>query len=290
MTSRTILILTFGIGILIGAVALWIFRDPQKGPRAEAAWAEAQQEEARAASALSESTHQPATEFEVRRLRKELARERELRKQLTLEIEVYEARLAVIQQERSELDAAADAAEEPLSRKKMKTAMEEQLERFGDQALRAEGFADNEIEGIQRRWEQSVMEKEEMANLRARGKPLPDGVGFNEIRDSMREDLGDDGYDAMLFATNQTNRVVVSSLLESSPAYKAGLRTGDVIYSYDNQRVFKPMILDQLAREAEPGETRKVEVLEGNNLSTIYIETGPTGAIFGSAVGRPMNY
>jgi C-terminal processing protease CtpA/Prc len=271
-------------------VALWIFRDPQKGPRAEAAWAEAQQEEAHAASALSESTHQPATEFEVRRLRKELARERELRKQLTLEIEVYEARLAVIQQERSELDAAADAAEEPLSRKKMKTAMEEQLERFGDQALRAEGFAGNEIERIQRRWEQSVMEKEEMANLRARGKPLPDGMGFNEIRDSMREDLGDDGYDAMLFATNQTNRVVVSSLLESSPAYKAGLRTGDVIYSYDDQRVFKPMILDQLARQAEPGETRKVEVLEGDNLSTIYIETGPTGAIFGSAVGRPMNY
>jgi hypothetical protein len=290
MTSRTILILTFGIGILIGAVALWIFRDPQKGPRAEAAWAEAQQEEARAASALSESAHQPATEFEVRRLRKELARERELRKQLTLEIEAYEARLAVIQQERSELDAAADAAEEPLSRKKMKTAMEEQLERFGDQALRAEGFADNEIKRIQRRWEQSVMEKEEMANLRARGKPLPDGVGFNEIRDSMREDLGDVRYDAMLFATNQTNRVVVSSLLESSPAYKAGLRTGDVIYSYDNQRVFKPMILDQLARQATPGETRKIEVLNGDSLSTLYIETGPTGAVFSSGGGRPKSY
>ena len=293
MKTRTILFLTFSIGILLGAVILWISREPQKGPRAEAAWAQAQQEaqrEARDASAALEPGSEPTAAQEVRRLRKELARERELRRQLTREIEAYEAQLVSFQEERSVLDAAADAAEELPGRSELKTVMQEKLDRFETHVLSAEGFDEDEIERIQRRWEQSMIEKQEMLDFRSLGKPMPEGMGFNQIRTSMREDLGEDGYDAMLFATKSPNRVVVSSLLVSSPAYIAGLRVGDVIYSYDDVRVFKPMLLDQMARRAELGETRKIEVIDETGISSFYIETGPTGAIFGSAIGRPTHY
>ena len=63
-----------------------------------------------------------------------------------------------------------------------------------------------------------------------------------------------------------------------------------MIYSFDSKRVFKPMILDQMARLADGGGTTIIEMLDENGITAYYIETGPTGAIFGSARGRPTNY
>ncbi len=134
------------------------------------------------------------------------------------------------------------------------------------------------------------MEKFELADYRARGKKLPEGMGYNEITHSVREDLGEDGYDAMLFATNQLNRVVVSSVVEDSPAGVAGLHPGDVVYSYDDVRVFKPMGLENLTRKGKRGETVKVEVVGEDGLVSYWIERGPSGAHFGSAKGPPLRY
>ncbi len=293
MTTRTLLLSTFSIGILIGALVLWISRDRPEGARAEAAWAQAQQEHRDADPAqpsAGQFADHPAAELEIRRLQEELVRERELREQLMREIEALEERLFALQGERPESDAEVDAADRPSGEKKILTVMEEQLDRFDESLLKAQGLSATEIEWIQRRWEQTVMEKFVLADYRARGKKLPEGMGYHEINESVLEDLGEDGYDAMLFATNQPNRVVVSSVLETSPAGLAGLHPGDVVYSYDNVRVFRPMELENLTRVGKRGETVKIEVIGEDGLVSYWIERGPSGAHFGSAKGPPLRY
>jgi len=293
MTTRTLLLSTFAIGIIIGAwVLLWASRDRTEAARAEAVWAETQQKN-REASAPHSSTEPladlPAAQQEIRRLRKELAHERELREQLTRKVEVLEERIALLQGAPLDPDPAAETDDEASGEKKTLSTLEKELDRFDKNLLEAEGFSATDVDWIRRRWELAAMQKLELADLRARGKRTPEGVGYGEIQNSMREDLGDHAYDAMLYATNQTNRVVVSSVLESSPAYLAGIRAGDVIYSYNDERVFKPMVLDQLTRTGERGETVRIEVLREGSIDSYWVERGPSGAHFSSAMAPPLH-
>ena len=46
------------------------------------------------------------------------------------------------------------------------------------------------------------------------------------IRDVLTAEFGDQVYDAYLYATGQTNRLVVSSILATSPAHDAGIQSG----------------------------------------------------------------
>ncbi len=48
---------------------------------------------------------------------------------------------------------------------------------------------------------------------------------------ALREELGDESFDLLLYASGQKNRVAVQSLLDRSPATDAGLKAGDVILS-----------------------------------------------------------
>ena len=57
-------------------------------------------------------------------------------------------------------------------------------------------------------------------------------------RISLREELGTDGYDRFLYASGQPNRVLVDSVIDSSPGQTIGLQPGDVIMSYNGDRVY----------------------------------------------------
>ena len=64
---------------------------------------------------------------------------------------------------------------------------------------------------------------------------------LNELRGqdtSLREEIGDDYYDSYLFASGQSNRVKVASVMMGSPAEESGMIDGDLILNYDNRKMF----------------------------------------------------
>jgi hypothetical protein len=50
-----------------------------------------------------------------------------------------------------------------------------------------------------------------------------------ELWSEARESLGDDDYDLLLYASNRHNRVLLSNVLQNSPAAAAGIESGDVL-------------------------------------------------------------
>ena len=73
-------------------------------------------------------------------------------------------------------------------------------------------------------------------------------------RGELRVELGDDAFDRYLYASDRPNRVRVQSLIDGSPAAAAGLRPGDVILSYGEQRILLFGDLTQMTRSCYSGK------------------------------------
>ncbi|WP_163832148.1 PDZ domain-containing protein [Spartinivicinus ruber] len=96
--------------------------------------------------------------------------------------------------------------------------------------------------------------------------------------EAVRKELGDTTYDRYLYATGESNRVRISEVYETSPSEKAGLKAGDIILSYDDERIFTTSDLYRQLRKGEAGESIPVRVRHKNgNESTIYLPRGPFG-------------
>ena len=131
------------------------------------------------------------------------------------------------------------------------------------------------------------MEKRTLADIEARGEDPPLGGGYSDIERELREDLGDNGYDAMLYATNQDNRVALERVWNNSIAYRAGLRDGSVVWSYDGQRVFRPNELATLATIERRGEFVEIVIVTDDGIEQFFIERNPLGADLVSAKAQP---
>lgn len=95
--------------------------------------------------------------------------------------------------------------------------------------------------------------------------------------DVYRKELGDNNYDAFLYRTGQANRVSVQSVLAGSPAQKAGIEAGDLIYSYADERVFAWGDLTGATSSGEPGQSVRIEVVRNGKKVNIYVPRGPLG-------------
>lgn len=104
---------------------------------------------------------------------------------------------------------------------------------------------------------------------------------------SLREDLGDDAYDRYLFANGQSNRVKVTSVMLGSTAEEAGMKDGDLVLTYDQQRIFKWNELKNATSEGELGEYVNVDVSRGGQLMSLWVPRGPLGVRLGSARVAP---
>ena len=87
--------------------------------------------------------------------------------------------------------------------------------------------------------------------------------------------LGDTGYDAYLYATNQSNRVVIREMLQGSPARTAGLLPGDVVLRYDGKRMFATRDLQNATASGRGGESIPVEIVRNGQVMTLYLQRGP---------------
>lgn len=143
---------------------------------------------------------------------------------------------------------------------------------------------------LRERWEEHELEK-----LYLRDQAAREGWMMtprhrreqNEITARLRYELGEEDYAALLYATGKPNTVVVTDVLESSPARDAGLEPGDEILRYHRERVFRPNELRLATASGEPGEFVSIEVMRDGRSVTLYVRRGPLGVLLQSTSRAP---
>lgn len=103
-----------------------------------------------------------------------------------------------------------------------------------------------------------------------------------ELRNELRNEIGEEAYDRLLYASEQNNRVLINDVLESSPAQEIGLKPGDVLISYDGTRVFSRRDLRVATRQGEPNDRVPLHVERNGQVLELEIPRGPLGVHLGA--------
>lgn len=163
---------------------------------------------------------------------------------------------------------------------------------FDASRLAAAGLPERDVEDLRRLYEEVELERLYLQNQATRehwdgGHLAQELDALDERTRSVRESYGDDTYDWFLYAADRSNRVVVESVLGGSAADEAGLRAGDVVVSYDGQRIFKPGALVRGTLEGRLDENVEVRVLRGGATRTFSLPRGPLGIRLGRDTVQP---
>jgi len=222
-----------------------------------------------------------AARLEVATLRQALSEERTEREALEAEVE----------RQRQELDDLAWRDEAPAA----EPGEQEKAERgggapwFDAESLARHGVQPAELDRVREAFDASELALLQLED-RARREGWYDAPRYREalrdMRVALRAELGDDRFDLLLFASGRHNRVVVTDLLEGSPAERAGIQQGDEILSYADQRVFRGMELKHATTEGQAGERIEVELLRDGSRVRVWVPRGPLG-IRMSEASRP---
>lgn len=115
----------------------------------------------------------------------------------------------------------------------------------------------------------------------------------SETQRTLRQELGDDQYELYLQSTGRPTTVPVAAIGEGSAGQAVGLEVGDQIVSYDGERVFSLLDLQEATQTGIAGQTVIIEVMrEQQSLSfaiprgQIGISTGRAGFGFGQRRGN----
>jgi hypothetical protein len=152
---------------------------------------------------------------------------------------------------------------------------------FDGQLLRDGGLPDGEVARLEAIFNEYEMKRIELTHQAEREGWANRPRYWNEMirfQFGMREEIGDENYDVMLYATGRKNRVVMSELLEDSPAERYGFEPGDVVTGYEGQRVFHGRELRRATAQGERGEWITVDVLRDGEPLRIRAQRGPLGA------------
>jgi len=187
--------------------------------------------------------------------------------------------------------AGADSAGQPVTQRPEPRSQSERL--VGQAALLDAGFEAHEAARIQGRLDQVELEQLYLRD-RATREGWVNTSRFHRERnrlratvDSMRDELGADSFDRLLFAVGRHNRVVARDVMQGSPAEQSGLAAGDVILSFDGKRVFSASGLQAATTQGDTGSLTLVEVIRGGDRLYLYIPRGPLGVRLGSVRIRP---
>lgn len=174
---------------------------------------------------------------------------------------------------------------------------------FAREANETASLADNLVkaglepwraEDIARKQSQQALARLELSDKAAREDYLRTPRFREEMRDlqadtlSVRDEIGIDAYDKYLYHSGQNNRVAVASIMSGSAAEQAGMQDGDLILSYDDQRLFSYGQLRGLTREGERGETINVTVSRRGSEISFALPRGPLGVGLDSASVDPQ--
>lgn len=140
------------------------------------------------------------------------------------------------------------------------------------------GFLPSQAAAIARRESELQMESiQARYDAERSGDPVDFWRSRNEIRDTLRSELGDADYERYLLANDRSISVTVSSVIDSSPAQAAGLQPGDEILRYDGRRVFDMSDLTREALNGNAGENIVVDVVRDGTQMQVVLPRGPVG-------------
>jgi hypothetical protein len=271
MAARRILFLSFVAGSIFGAAALWMYRDEAKPAGALTP----DRVGDRATSTAARQDHSEATKSALRARSEDLER---------TSLELAREREAVARL-REALDRSPTAPREPSP--KYRRPSRRGNRGFDADLLASIGFGSDDIEWVRERWERAELDRRDLAALEDRGEEPPPGRGYSDIERELREDLGAGGYDAMLYATHQNNRVLLERVRDDSIAQRAGLGNGSVVWSYDGQRVFRPKELAELSTTGSPDDFFEIVIVTPGGTERLFVEGGALGAELLGTRGRP---
>lgn len=90
------------------------------------------------------------------------------------------------------------------------------------------------------------------------------GVRMQELTDEVRE-----GLDIKV-----KNGVLISEVIEDSPAEKAGIEDGDVVVKFGRKKVTSPEELSELVGDADVGDDVKIQFSRGGKSKTVTVTLG----------------
>jgi len=218
-----------------------------------------------------------AIDDRIRALEAAVAEERNARQFLEDELQILYAEIEKLSDERS-------AQEE---RDEQQVADRREVQERIDERLIASGFAPDRAEWILQR--ESELEMEAMQarfDARRSGEPTDPFDPSLNSNSALRAEIGDAEYEQYLQANNRPTAVSIGNILESSPAQRVGLQSGDQIVSYDGTRVFDTSDLNQQTMLGEPGESVVVDITRDGIPMQVVLPRGPIGVSTGRDRGR----
>lgn len=147
------------------------------------------------------------------------------------------------------------------------------------------GFTEGRANQILQFEDQVRMEllREEYEAQRSGTSLSPWDQAYN-VRASLRDKLGDADFERYLQANGEQASITVREVIGSSPANRAGLRTGDEIVGYDGSRIFSMIELKSMAFAGNPGEDVVVDIVRDGQRMQLVLPRGPLG-ITGNGAG-----
>ena len=144
---------------------------------------------------------------------------------------------------------------------------------FNDSALEALGMDSSEIDRIFEAWANPIPGQA--------SEGLSDSLRAQRFRQlsaaeqgAVRARLGEEDYDALLYAIGQENRLMVTQVPEGTPGALAGVQPGDELLSVDGQRIFNRIELNWLEAGLDDAGRIPITVLRGGELVQLWVENG----------------
>lgn len=189
------------------------------------------------------------------------------------------ARLASLEQQRSEVGKGAATASERSDRRARGPMTAEDRR----SALISAGVIESQADEIVWRQSEQAMLQLELQDQAIREGWFRSQRYYNELRSvndeqmDLRAEITEDQYDRYLFETGEPNRVQVSSVIQGSTGEGAGIRSGDVIERYGDQRIFRFNDLRDATTDGDRDELVPVTVRRGDQVFETWMARGPIG-------------
>lgn len=145
---------------------------------------------------------------------------------------------------------------------------------------------------------QTIRDDNQLRRLELRDRAIREGwINTDRFREEsralrnasqLRETLGDDSYDQLLFAEGRNNRVQIEAVIDNSAAHLSGIEVGDVIVRYADARIFQFRDLQDGTTSGERNESVTIQVSRNGELIDLVIPRGPMGVTLTGVTEQPL--
>lgn len=239
--------------------------------------------------AAGDSSSQPASSTvedyaaRIRELADAFEREKEERVSLAAEVASLKNELARVQATGNTRQVAHASAPHAAAAPEGAAAARERPRGLDVDALVAAGFDEATVREFKEDADQRELDRLYLRDIASREGWL-DTQRFREETEALRldgpstrDEYGEEFYDWMLYTTGHRNRVEVADVMSGSAAADVGVQPGDLVISYDGQRIFDPSELRDATIGGEVGELTPVEVIRNGRRTRLMIPRGPIG-------------